>query len=1482
MNTKLKTFSISILLALVLLVGILALDAPLVAQAEAPEGVYVGNVWLSSGSYLPSGSGTVVDEKPEGGYAYFDAAGLVLKDYVYDDWGYEESQNNFYLIYAEGDLNVYLEGENSLLANASQIADFTGIYVRNGSLNIKGPGKLTVDASMPINVYTGDISIEGGRLNLTHRGNNYGMYVYGGSISISGGIHSVTGFYGAVYSNGGTTMSGGSLTATGTNCAIDGAFTMTYGSLLAIATGDGMSAFDTGASDITDFSSLANASAFGYDNVEGNSAAVYDDADKAYYKRVFVKPTVHNVWVGGTQLSDTNMSTEVFFEPLSRTLTLTDYSCVETSGYAYFEESKALVYSEDDLNIVLSGENTLTAKEGEDGIRLADGRLLTIDTAEGETGVLNVSGAYGIGAVSEIKGGKVTVVGTETAMIAALGQSAAPDLRYYYETPYIKVSKNANGTAWTQDYDATKIDEYKHITFAEGVTVEYYVDNVLKLSVINEKGTEYQLVTCRFEIPTGYTFGGWGLGSADSTTVYGESDYVPLTEDVAFHAVLKQLGEVYVYYPSSSPNEAILYELPYGTHSLDFIDDDFTPPEGLELKGFTLGWTMGESVTEIEVGSYPVYLYAELCAETGGEFYDLYVGGIAVTNANKDDILGDGTTAYNSTTNTLTLTEMDLAEEDTIYWGYEGHAIFAKGALNIVLVGENGIVTSSEDEVFGILAKELNISAIDDGFLSIESYYAINAEIVTIESGVYHLISDYPIYAESVTINGGEIAMEERNEGSVGIDAEIVTINGGVIDIKYFDCGINAYGTIIKDGTITIITYTEGISAYAGLIIEGGAINIYGMDGNGGAGILVNKGDISITGEDTSVAIYGFEVGIYQSEQDGNVVTIEDATVIIDDTLPISSYMLAPPPPTLTQGMLVNELTLNNAKLDVSALIGLRVFNGLSFTDSEVKITSVATDSMDEPAGIQAEGDSVITNSKININIDAELCAYSIAIETRSYGAGTSADLTITDSDITITVTTSAFAGGICALGNLVIDGCNVDIALNSLNTTIALGCNYEDEDSYITIKDSTVVLSSTLGGLTAGNLELDYKNDALKVWASENADGSDMELAPNIEVFEYAQYCFVHPIYEIILDGNNESETDTIPEQYGTYTLPTCSFTAPENKEFLGWAIGAVDATPLKQAGDEIKLSSDLTIYAIWKEKDHVHSLTPVVAKEATCTENGNIAYYTCNCGQWFSDSEGNTLIADHNSVVISATGHNYEGVAWSCDANEHYKVCKNNNCNEKGEVATHTPNLANPTEEEAKVCTVCEYVIAPALNHVHTLTPVVAKGATCTENGNIAYYTCTCGQWFSDSEATNLIANHDSVIVVATGHVDQNTDGVCDTCGYVDPNFTPVVPGPGGSMPGTTPGTTPDNTPDNTPDTTPEVEGEDEAGLSGGAIAGIAVGATAGAVALGSGGFAIFWFVIKKKSVAELLAIIKKTPKATPQVDLNNVTDVDNATEE
>lgn len=56
---------------------------------------------------------------------------------------------------------------------------------------------------------------------------------------------------------------------------------------------------------------------------------------------------------------------------------------------------------------------------------------------------------------------------------------------------------------------------------------------------------------------------------------------------------------------------------------------------------------------------------------------------------------------------------------------------------------------------------------------------------------------------------------------------------------------------------------------------------------------------------------------------------------------------------------------------------------------------------------------------------------------------------------------------------------------------------------------------------------------------------------------------------------------------------------------------------------------------------------------------------------------------------------------------------------------------------------------------------------------------------------------------------------------------------------------------------DEQPGGEQPEKTGLSGGAIAGIAVGSVAVA---GVGGFSVFWFVIKKKKFADLIAIFKK----------------------
>lgn len=72
-----------------------------------------------------------------------------------------------------------------------------------------------------------------------------------------------------------------------------------------------------------------------------------------------------------------------------------------------------------------------------------------------------------------------------------------------------------------------------------------------------------------------------------------------------------------------------------------------------------------------------------------------------------------------------------------------------------------------------------------------------------------------------------------------------------------------------------------------------------------------------------------------------------------------------------------------------------------------------------------------------------------------------------------------------------------------------------------------------------------------------------------------------------------------------------------------------------------------------------HEHTLTKVEAKQATCTEDGNVEYWFCEeCDQYFSDENGTSLITEEQTI-IKATGHKFEnGTCSVCgDADPEYK---------------------------------------------------------------------------------------------------------------------------------------------------------------------------------------------------------------------------------
>ena len=146
-------------------------------------------------------------------------------------------------------------------------------------------------------------------------------------------------------------------------------------------------------------------------------------------------------------------------------------------------------------------------------------------------------------------------------------------------------------------------------------------------------------------------------------------------------------------------------------------------------------------------------------------------------------------------------------------------------------------------------------------------------------------------------------------------------------------------------------------------------------------------------------------------------------------------------------------------------------------------------------------------------------------------------------------------------------------------------------------------------------------------------------------------------------------------------------------------------------------------------------HILTKTAAKDATCSEDGNKEYWTCeHCGKYFlsDDTNPETAKAVELSETVIPASHKLikvEAKDATCteDGNKEYWTCEH--C-KKYFLSDDT----NP--ETAKAVELSETVISAS----HKLTKVEAKAATYAENGNKEYWTCEhCKKYFL-SDDTNL----------------------------------------------------------------------------------------------------------------------------------------------
>ena len=284
---------------------------------------------------------------------------------------------------------------------------------------------------------------------------------------------------------------------------------------------------------------------------------------------------------------------------------------------------------------------------------------------------------------------------------------------------------------------------------------------------------------------------------------------------------------------------------------------------------------------------------------------------------------------------------------------------------------------------------------------------------------------------------------------------------------------------------------------------------------------------------------------------------------------------------------------------------------------------------------------------------------------------------------------------------------------------------------------------------------------------------------------------------YEITFNANTGSGTMESVEYVGAYTLPACTFTEPDGKQFKGWATSAngevID-------GATYNVTANVELFAIWED-------IPVVKYDVTFNANGGTGT--------MSPVEYAGTYTLPTCAFTAPDGKQFKG--WSTSAS--------------GEVIDGaTYNVTSNVEL---------FAIWEDIPHNHVF-------GDWEVNQTHHWKECACGE--EDEKAE---------------HEDLDSDDLCDECGYdmtveeeseseseseIESESENESESQSSSQGGTTS--------ESLSESQPKLE-EPKDGLSGGAIAGIVVGSVA---VVGIGGFALVWFVIKKKSFADLIAIFKK----------------------
>lgn len=475
------------------------------------------------------------------------------------------------------------------------------------------------------------------------------------------------------------------------------------------------------------------------------------------------------------------------------------------------------------------------------------------------------------------------------------------------------------------------------------------------------------------------------------------------------------------------------------------------------------------------------------------------------------------------------------------------------------------------------------------------------------------------------------------------------------------------YKVVCGSGTAT---YDPGTNT---LTLDNAEINYQQNSGNNGAGAILFDGDLNIklVGENTitsdTCGIRGTNAG---------ALTITGDSLTIDCTyygigIPIAGA----------------DITIDGADIDVTAKgadnftgVGIQAGGVLSIKNGAyIDATDVSHHPIIGNAGIEIEDSTVYaqqyTDYYAAIRSDSEISISNSTVEAKADSEGSSAiwtgnDLSSTFGNITIsngsdvTLYSKSSNAVYAMLGTISISGSTVK-AESFSGSSVALQA---DDNIDITDHSDVTVKSAGSIGIWSSGGAIEIQNSIAKVTANDEWDairgqsggvaisGSWVETFGSMVSPEYTSSdsaVFLNNKGSVsgslTLPGSVTVSEDmqlSIPED-SSITVPNgVTFTNHGQIELLGELVVNDGAIACDSHTGGTATCTAKAVCALCGEEygDLVpHKLTKTEEKAATCTENGNTAYWTCSeCDKCFADADGKTEVALADTV-IKATGHKF-----------------------------------------------------------------------------------------------------------------------------------------------------------------------------------------------------------------------------------------------